>query len=83
MKYEEGKDEQVPEMEVLIENVAALTAIVQTQSDLLLVLVSKLNEADLPQWKTSAEAESDVAPKIEACIELVRKLYGPGKTNKS
>lgn len=84
MKYTEAKDGKAPELEIITENLAAITAMIQTQNDILLVLANKLNvETDMPDCKTKEEFEKSVGPKIQACINAIRGIYGPGETDKS
>ena len=83
MKYSEKNDREVTSEELLTETVAELVVAIQSQNALLLVLAHKLNLDDLPDWKTAEEVEADVSPKIEACINLIRKAYGPSEADKS
>lgn len=81
MKEEIG--ERVPEIELLTENLAALFAMLQTHNDVLLCLLHKFDiDEDLPAWVTKEGVEEEVGPKIQACIEKIRSIYGPGKTDK-
>ena len=84
MNYDEEKDKRVPELEIITENIAALITMVQTQNDVLLVLANKLNiDKDIPKWNSQEELEKEVGPKIQACIESIRSIYGPGKADKN
>lgn len=82
MKYEEKTDPTPTELELLTENVAILTHAVQTQNDVLLVLLDNL-DLKIPDWKSQLDVEKAVGPKIQECIEFIGKVYGRGKTNKS
>jgi len=75
---------KVTDIEILTETVATLTVAVQTQNDIILCLLHKFNlNHDLPFWTTKEGMEEDVEPKVKACIESVRRLYGPSETDKS
>lgn len=83
-EYKESTDPTPTEVELLTQNVAILTQAIQTQNDVLLVLVNKLNlDTDLPDWKTREEITKAAGPKIEACVDLIRKAYGPSEADKS
>ena len=83
MKYDESKDSEVPGIEVLTENLTILTAMVQTQNEIILCLLHKLNiETDLPTWEDKEAFEKEMDPKIKACIKAVRKIYGRSETDK-
>ena len=84
MKYEEKTDPTPTEVELLTHNVAALTMALQTQNDILLCLLHKFDvEKDLPVWITKEGVEEEVGPKIKACVEAIRKVYGPSETDKN
>lgn len=83
MNLEEEVDREVSALDALTDTVAQLVITVQTQNDVLLVLANKLNiDTDIPDWKDKKEIEEEVGPKIQACINMMRKIYGPSKTNK-
>lgn len=82
MTYEEKTDPTPTEIELLTKNVAALTLAIQTQNDVLLVLLHNL-DLKMPDWKEKTDIEKEVGPKIEACIEAMRKVYGRSETDKS
>lgn len=82
MKYEEKTDPTPTEVELLAQNVAALTMAIQTQNDVLLVLLHNL-DLKIPDWKTKTDVEKEVGPKIQKCMELIRGIYGPGEADKS
>lgn len=70
-------------LELITENLAALTAAVETQNDVIICLLHKLDTKDVPEWKDKKELEEEMGPKLEACIKAVRKVYGQLKTDKS
>lgn len=82
MKYEEQTDPTPTDIELLTQNVAALTLAIQTQNDVLLVLLHNL-DLKIPDWKEKADVEKEVGPKIQACVEAMRKIYGRSETDKS
>lgn len=82
MKYDENEDQKVPEFEVIVDNLMALTAMVQSQNDVILVLLHNL-DINVPDWKTKEDIEKEVGPKVQKCIDLMRKIYGPSKADKS
>lgn len=72
------------DIELLTETVAILTAAVQTQNEVILCLLHKFDlNQDLPSWTTKEKMEEEVGPKVQACIESVRRLYGHPETDKS
>lgn len=84
MTYEEKTDPTPTDIELLTQNVAALTVAIQTQNDIILCLLHKFElNHDLPLWTTKEAMEKDVGPKVKACIESVRRLYGHPETDKS
>lgn len=84
MKIEEKTDKEVSELDLLTQNLAALTAAVQTQNDVLLCLLHNFDLVhDTPMWVSKEALEEDVKPKVQACIEAVRNAYGQFKTDKS
>ena len=83
MNLEEEVDKEVSALDALTDTVAQLVITVQTQNDVLLVLANKLNiDTDIPDWKDKKEIEKEVGPKIQACINMMRKIYGPSETDK-
>lgn len=83
MKYEEKENKDAEVLDLLTRNVAALTVAIQTQNDVILCLLHKLNvDSDLPVWTTKEEVEKEVGPKVQACVEAVRKIYGRSETDK-
>lgn len=81
MTYEEKTDPTPTDLELLTQNVAALTMAIQTQNDVLLVLLHNL-DLKMPDWKEKTDIEKEVGPKIQACLEAVRKVYGRSKADK-
>lgn len=74
----------VSDIEILTETVASLTMAMRTQNDIILCLLHKFDLVhDLPLWTTKEDMEKDVEPKVQACIESVRRLYGRGEDDKS
>lgn len=82
MKVEEEKVKPLT-IEEVADTVALLSAALQAQNDVILVLASKLELSDIPDWKTKDEVEEKVGPKINACMEAVRKVYGHSEADKS
>ena len=83
-EYSEKEDKNISELELLAETVAQLATAVQTQNDILLCMLHKFDvEKDMPVWVTKEGLEKEIAPKVKACIEAVRKLYGPSEADKS
>lgn len=70
-------------LELITENLAALTVAVETQNDIILCLLHKLDVKDVPEWRGKKELEEEMEPKIKACIESVRSLYGQLEADKS
>lgn len=81
MTYKEKTDPTPTEIELLTQNVAILTTAIRTQNDVLLVLLHNL-DLKIPDWKEKADIEKEVGPKIQQCIELMRKVYGRSETDK-
>lgn len=79
MKEEVGKE--LDAVAVLTESVAELAVAVKTQNDVLLVLLHNL-DLKIPDWKEKTEVEKEVGPKIQACLEAMRKVYGRSETDK-
>ena len=76
-------DKELDTITLLTESVAELTVAVKTQNDIILCLLHKFDiDSDLPVWTTKEGVEEEIAPKIHACIETVRKIYGRGETDK-
>ena len=83
MKYEEKEDKDTEVIDLLTRNVAALTVAIQTQNDVILCLLHKFNvDSDLPAWTAKEEVEKEMGPKIQACVEAVRKIYGHSEADK-
>ncbi len=80
----EVNDKSVSELEIMAETVAQLAAAVETQNAVILCLLHNFSLThDLPLWLTKEGMEEDVGPKVKACIESVRRLYGHSETDKS
>lgn len=79
---EEDKVTEVESEKVISESLAMLAHAIQVQNDVLLVLLHTL-DLKIPDWKEKADIEKEVGPKVQACIEAVRKVYGRSETNKS
>lgn len=77
----EEKDREL-RPEDLLDTIAQLTVAVQTQNDVLLVLLDQL-DVKVPDWKTKDDVEKAVGPKIEMCVKTIREIYGPSKADKS
>lgn len=83
-EYKEQTDPTPTEVELLTQNVAALTVAVQTQNAVIMCLLHKLNiETDLPTFQNKEAFEKEMAAKVDACDKAIRKIYGPSKTDKS
>jgi len=83
-EYKEQTDPTPTEVELLTQNVAALTVAVQTQNAVIMCLLHKLNiETDLPAFQDKETFEKEMAAKVDACDKAIRKIYGPSKTDKS
>jgi hypothetical protein len=80
MKEVVGKE--LDAVAMLTESVAELTVAVKTQNDVILVLLHNL-DLKIPDWKEKADVEKEVGPKIQACIEAMREVYGRSETDKS
>ena len=84
MEKKTSEDRPVNDIEILTETVAQLAAAVETQNAVILCLLHNFSLThDLPLWLTKEGMEEDVGPKVEACIESVRRLYGHSEADKS
>lgn len=85
MSYEEKTDPTPTEIELLTQNVAALTMAVHTQNKVILCLLEKFDpDNDLPIYYVSKESfEREMNKKVEACVKAIRKIYGHSETDKS
>lgn len=83
MKVEEQLDKEVSELDLLTQNLAALTAAVQTLNDVQLVMLHNMKDMKMPDWKSKSDVENDVSQKVIDCIKAVRKVYGQHETDKS
>lgn len=76
MEHREKIDKEL-DLRVMADTIVMLSSAVQTQNDIILCLLHKFNiKQDLPFWTTKEGMEEDVGPKVKACIESVRSLYG-------
>lgn len=83
-EIKEADDKQLTDIMILTQTVAELTGAVRTHNDILLCLLHKFElDKDLPTWATKEEVEGDVGAKIQACIEAIRRVYGPSETTES
>lgn len=83
MEHKEITDKEL-DMKVMADTIVMLSSAVQTQNDIILCLLHKFElNHDLPLWTTKEAMEKDVGPKVKACIESVRRLYGHSETDKS
>lgn len=83
MTYEEKTDPTPTDIELLTQNVAALTVAIQTQNAVLMCLLHKFNpETDLPTWQNKEIFEKEMAKKVDACDKAIRKIYGRPETDK-
>lgn len=71
------------DLELITENLAALTAAVQTLNDVQLVLLHNVKNLELPEWEKLEDIEKDVGEKVTNCIKSVRKVYGQRQADKS
>ena len=76
------KEEKL-KIEDLADTVAMMSVALQTQNDVLIVLLDKLNINDLPDWKAEDDVTDAVGPKLQACINLMGKINGQRETDKS
>lgn len=84
MKIEEQTDREVKTIELLTANVAMLTEALKHQNAVLMVLLNHFNiKMDMPHWQTQEDVEKAVGPKIQACVDLMKRVYGPSETDKS
>lgn len=70
-------------LELITENLAALTVAVQTLNDVQLVLLHNVKNLELPEWKTLEDIDKAVGDKVKDCVKSVRKVYGPRQADKS
>lgn len=83
MTYKEKTDPTPTELELLTQNVAALTVVVQSLNVVTMCLLHKLNiETDLPTFQDKETFEKEVAAKADACDKAIRKIYGRSETDK-
>ena len=83
MNYNEKEGKTPTDVDYLTQTVAMLTDAIKIQNDVVLCLLHKFDlEKDLPVWTTKEGLEEDVGPKVQACIEAVRKIYGRSETDK-
>lgn len=83
MEHKEITDKEL-DLRVMADTIVMLSSAVQTQNDIILCLLHKFElNHDLPFWTTKEGMEEDVGPKVKACIESVRRLYGHSETDKS
>ena len=84
MKYEEKEAKEVKELEVITASIAQLTMALQTQNEVLLCLLHKMDiNSDLPTFQNKEMFEKEMGKKVEACVKAIRKIYGPSETDKS
>lgn len=82
-EYKEQTDPTPTEVELLTQNVAALTVAVQTQNAVIMCLLHKLNiETDLPTWQNKEIFEKEMAAKVDACDKAIRKIYEHSEADK-
>lgn len=82
-EYKEQTDPTPTEVELLTQNVAALTIAVQTQNAVIMCLLHKLNiETDLPTFQDKESFEKEMTEKVDACDKAIRKIYGRSETDK-
>ena len=84
MGYEEKEAKEVKELEVITASIAQLTMAIQTQNEVLLCLLHKMDiNSDLPTFQNKEMFEKEMGEKVEACVKAIRKIYGPSETDKS
>ena len=81
-EYKEEEAKEVGELELITASIAQLSVALQTQNEILLTILHNL-ELKAPEWGSKEDIEKEVGPKIKMCVEAVRKVYGPDKTDKS
>lgn len=77
---------EAQQINILTQNVAALTFAIQSLNSVVLALLNdRVQGGDfkVPEWKNKEEAEKAIGKVAEECIKKVNKAYGLGKTNKS
>lgn len=81
----EVNDERVPELEIITQTMAQLVSTVQTQNDIILVLLHNMKRLglEMPEWDSLEAINKDISEPIRDCVKAVRKIYGPSKTDKS
>lgn len=83
MEHKEMTDKEL-DLRVMADTIVMLSSAIQTQNDIILCLLHKFStDHDLPTWTTKEAMEEDIEPKVKACIESVRSLYGHSETDKS
>lgn len=80
----EVTDERVPELEIITQTMAQLVSTVQTQNDIILVLLHNMKRLglEMPEWDSLEAINKDVSEPIKDCVKAVRKTYGPSETDK-
>lgn len=83
MEEEVTKNEtkNIDTMVYLTTTMAILSKEIQTMNDVLLVLVhnAKKNGIEIPEWKSQKDVEADIAPTLQACIDMMKEAYGRDK----
>lgn len=74
-------DKELDTIAVLTESVAELTVAVKAQHDVILVLLHNM-DLKIPDWKETTDVEKEVGPKIQQCMDLMKRVYGRSETNK-
>lgn len=84
-EYKEQTDPTPTDVELLTQNVAALTLAVQSQNVAIMCLLNKLDpNTDLDfSHLTKEQFEKKMNEKIVACEKAIREVYGRSETNKS
>lgn len=69
----------------MTETLSTLSLTVEFQNILILALLGELKQrgGELPNWKTEADVERDAKPLLDECLNLMNKIYGQRKTDKS
>lgn len=77
------KEDEI-KIEDLADTVAMMAKAIEAQNAVMICLLHKFDlDKDIPSWTTKEELDKEIGAKVNACVDLVRSLYGHGKTDKS
>lgn len=85
INIKENVGRKVTDVELLTRTVEQLTAAVQTQNDVILVLLHNMKRLglEMPDWSSPKDVSDDISEPIKECVKVIRKAYGPSETDKS